>query len=109
MELRHFRSFVMLAHERHFAKAAEQLGISAPSLTEQIQALERKLGAKLLNRSARSITLTPAGKSFLVEAESTLRQAERARLAAQSAAHGESGKIEIGYLLLASLVGVIPA
>ncbi len=108
MDLRHFRSFVALAHERHFARAAEQLGISAPTLTEQIQTLERKLGATLLDRSVRSVVLTPAGKLFLIEAEATIRQAERARLVAQSAARGESGKIEIGYMILTSLIGLIP-
>ena len=98
----------MLAQELHFARAAEQLGVSAPTLTEQMQSLERKLGAQLLDRSARSVTLTSVGKSFLAEAEATLRQADRAKLVAQGFARGTSGKLEIGYLLIASLIGLVP-
>lgn len=98
----------MLAHEGHFARAAEQLGISAPTLTEQIQTLEQKLGARLIDRSLRPFALTSVGRSFLAEAEATLRQADRARLVAQSVARGTSGKIEIGYLLITSLIGLVP-
>lgn len=109
MELRHFRAFVTLAGERHFGRAAELLGISAPTLTEQIQALERSVGTRLVNRSSRSVGLTAAGKSFLVEAEATLRHATDAMLAAQSAARGTSGKLEIGYMLIASVIGIVPS
>lgn len=109
MELRHFRAFVTLAEERHFGRAAEALGISAPTLTEQIQALERGVGIRLVDRSSRSVGLTAAGKSFLSEAEATLRHAAGAMLAARNAAHGTSGKLEIGYMLIASVIGVVPS
>ncbi len=108
MELRHFRAFVTVAEERHFGRAAELLGISPPTLTEQIQALERSVGTRLLDRSARSVGLTAAGKSFLVEAEATLRHATDAMLAAQNAARGTSGKLEIGYMLIATVIGIVP-
>jgi DNA-binding transcriptional LysR family regulator len=109
MELRHFRAFVTLAEERHFGRAAELLGISAPTLTEQIQALERSVGTRLVDRSSRSVGLTAAGKSFRLEAEATLRHATDAMLAAQSAARGTSGKLEIGYMMIASVIGVVPS
>jgi DNA-binding transcriptional LysR family regulator len=108
MELRHFRAFVTLAEERHFGRAAELLGISAPTLTEQIQALERGVGTRLVDRSSRAIGLTAAGKSFRLEAEATLRHANDAMLAAQSAARGTSGKLEIGYMMIASVIGLVP-
>jgi len=108
MELRHFRAFVTVAEERHFGRAAELLGVSPPTLTEQIQALERSVGTRLLDRSARSVGLTAAGKSFLVEAEATLRHATDAMLAAQNAARGTSGKLEIGYMLIATVIGIVP-
>jgi DNA-binding transcriptional LysR family regulator len=109
MELRHFRAFVVLAEERHFGRSAEILGISAATLTEQIQALEQSVGTRLVNRTSRSVSLTVAGKSFLVEAEATLRHAQDARLAARNAARGISGKLEIGYILLAAVIGLVPS
>ncbi len=109
MELRHFRAFVALAEERHFGRAAEALGISAPTLTEQIQALERSVGTRLVDRSSRAVSLTAAGKSFRQEAEATLRHASEAKLAAQSAARGTSGKLEIGYMLITSVIGLVPS
>jgi len=99
---------VTVAEERHFGRAAELLGVSPPTLTEQIQALERSVGTRLLDRSARSVGLTAAGKSFLVEAEATLRHATDAMLAAQNAARGTSGKLEIGYMLIATVIGIVP-
>ena len=109
MELRHLRAFVTLAEEKHFGRAAELLGVSAPTLTEQIQALERSVRIKLVERTSRSVTLTAPGRSFLVEAEAALRHARAALLAAQTTERGNSGKLEIGYMLIASVIGIVPS
>jgi DNA-binding transcriptional LysR family regulator len=92
-------------------RAAEHLHISPPSLTEQIKNLEEQLGARLFARTKRNVALTDAGASFLVEARSTLQQAERAERVAKLAGRGELGRVEIGYVgssvcsgLLATLV-----
>lgn len=108
MELRHLRYFLAVAEERHFTRAAENLGISTPTLTQQVQALEAELGVTLLRRTSRSVALTDAGERFLEEARSTLRQSEHATLVARRAGRGEIGRIEIGYVTSASLAGVIP-
>ncbi len=109
MELRHLRYFVAAAEELHFARAAERLGISAPTLTVQIQELERTLRARLFARSKRSVALTPAGEAFLGEARLALAQVERAHSVAQRAGRGEIGRIEIGYVGSAAYSGALQA
>jgi DNA-binding transcriptional LysR family regulator len=107
MELRHLRYFEAAAEELHFSRAAERLNISAPTLTQQIQALEQDLGVMLFRRTKRSVALTEAGRRFLDEARATLRQAEQATLMARQTARGEIGRIEIGYVTSASCLGLI--
>jgi len=109
MELRHLRYFVAVAEKLHFSRAAEELNISTPTLSHQIQALERMLGAQLLSRRKKSaVSLTQTGKRFLEEARATLRQAEIAELVGKRAARGDIGSIAIGYILSASSIGLLP-
>jgi len=109
MELRHLRYFVAVAEKLHFSRAADELNISTPTLSNQIQALERMLGAQLLSRRKKSaVSLTQTGKRFLEEARATLKQAENAELIGKRAARGDIGSIEIGYILSASCIGMVP-
>lgn len=73
MELRHLRYFVETAHRRSITKAASALHIVQPALTAQIKALEDELGTRLLERSARGVTLTPSGEAVLRDATAILR------------------------------------
>ncbi|VVD75304.1 LysR family transcriptional regulator [Pandoraea iniqua] len=107
VELRHFRYFVTLAQTLHFGRAAQALDIAAPTLTVQIQDIERDLGVQLFVRSRRDVRLTPAGEMFLLEARQVLAQAERAVLAGQRAGRGETGRVEIGYAGSAVFSGVL--
>jgi DNA-binding transcriptional LysR family regulator len=108
MELRHLRYFVTVADELHFGRAAERLGIQQPPLSLQIQALERELGARLLDRGSRKVTLTPIGALFLAEARATLAQAERAVAVVRRAAVGEIGEIRLGYTASSPFTVVMP-
>lgn len=88
MELRQLAYFVAIAEELHFGRAAERLRISKPTLSQQLVALERSLGARLLERSARAVSLTPAGATLLVEARPLLAAAQRARDAVSGSTSG---------------------
>ncbi|MDB5415943.1 MAG: hypothetical protein JWR10_4278 [Rubritepida sp.] len=107
MEFRHLRAFLAVAETLHFARAAEGLGISPPSLTEQIQDLERELGARLFLRTKRSVALSDAGRLFLDEARPALEQVDRAVRLARQAGRGERGIIEIGFAGSAAFSGVL--
>ena len=108
IELRLFRYFVVLAEVLHFARAAERLGITPPTLTHQIKALEGRLGVRLCNRKTSTrVELTEAGNRFRDQARQVLRQAEEAGHVAQQAARGEVGSIEIGYMMSVSCSGLI--
>jgi DNA-binding transcriptional LysR family regulator len=108
MELRHFRYFVAVAEELHFARAAARLNIAAPTLSHQIQSLEAMLGAQLFTRKTRTaVVLTQAGERFFEEARATLKQADHAALVVRRAARGEVGNLAVGYLFSASCSGVL--
>jgi DNA-binding transcriptional LysR family regulator len=98
IETRLFYSFVALAEEQHFARAAARLGITPPTLTHQIQKLESHVGAKLLDRTGNRNVLTGAGKRFLTEAREALRHAEQAATVARQAGRGELGRLELGFV-----------
>jgi DNA-binding transcriptional LysR family regulator len=107
MELRQLRYLQVLAEELHFGRAAQRLGIAQPALTQQIQTLERDLGAKLFQRTKRSVHLTVAGRLTLEQAVRTLEQAERTATVARKAGRGEQGSVEIGFVGSAAFSGLL--
>lgn len=97
MEPRLLRSFVTVAEELHFGRAAKRLHISQPPLSVQIQKLERELGVRLFDRDRRKVALTEAGAFLLGRARHLLAEAERACRDARRIASGEAGVLSVGY------------
>jgi DNA-binding transcriptional LysR family regulator len=108
MELRHLRYFIAVAEELHFGRAAQALGISQPPLSQQIQALEHEVGARLFERTNRRVELSQAGRLFLDEARLVLAQVDKAADVARRAQLGQLGELKIGFTSSAPFNSSIP-
>src|SRR6266446_3517984 len=101
LEPRLLRYFLAVAQELHFGRAAARNYISQPSLSSQIQNLERALGTDLFVRNSRQVALTPAGRALLEEAPRALGALERAAERARLAGAGIAGTVRLGYAPMA--------
>jgi DNA-binding transcriptional LysR family regulator len=106
-DLNQLRCFVTVAEELHFGRAAARLNMTQPPLSRQIQVLEHIVDAPLLERTSRSVRLTPAGRSFLPEARRILKLAESASQVARRIALGKAGSLKIGFTAAAAY-GYLP-
>jgi monoterpene epsilon-lactone hydrolase len=84
IEIRHLRSFVAVAEELNFGRAAARLYLSQPALSRQIRMLERLMGCELLRRSTHRVELTLAGEALLDRSRQLLRDLDDAVAATQS-------------------------
>jgi DNA-binding transcriptional LysR family regulator len=108
IENRLLHYFVAVAEEKHFARAAERLGISPPTLTHQIKKLESELGTKLLRRKGnRPVVITEAGQRFLADAQEALRHVEQAAARARQAGRGELGRLQLGFMISLFSAGLL--
>lgn len=98
LEIKHLRSFVTLAEELHFGRAAQRLSIVQPALSMQIKMLEEELGVRLFERNRHSVMLTQIGAVFLPEARATLHQAAHAADVAKASGRGEIGRVRFGFV-----------
>lgn len=103
MELRHFRHFVAVAEELHFARAAERLGMEQSPLSHSIRNLEAELGTKLFHRTTRRTWLTRAGKRFLADVRRILGEVEAAADSLHS--KGEDSPERVRLVLAEDLAG----
>jgi len=99
MELRHLRFFVAVAEEGSLLAAAQRrLHTSQPSLSRQIRDLEEEVGVRLLERQARGVALTPAGRVFFDHARLALAQVEAATDGARRADQPQKVSLSLGFL-----------
>lgn len=97
MELRHLRYFVAVAEAENVSRAALKVHVSQPALSRQVRDLEEELGFLLLERTAKSVRLTDAGRVFLIEARELLKRSEQAVAKARAIATNGSGELQVGY------------
>lgn len=97
------RSFVAVAEERHFGRAAQRLAMTQPPLSRQIQKLERAVGATLLDRDNRGVRLTGAGRAFLTECYRMLALVDSARDVAQRVDRGVAGIVRLGFTAVSAI------
>ena len=98
MELRHLRHFAVLAETLSFTDAAHLLGMSQPALSASMRALEDELGAELVDRSSRRITLTPAGQRLRPEVRRLLDMAGALPALARSSSATITGTVTLGLV-----------
>ncbi|MBB3725931.1 LysR family transcriptional regulator [Nonomuraea dietziae] len=99
MELRQLEYFVAVAEERNFTRAAERVHISQSGVSAQIRQLERELGAELFDRSARTATLTVAGKAALQHARAALAAAGALGQAVDEVSDLIRGRLTVGMVI----------
>jgi DNA-binding transcriptional LysR family regulator len=96
MQFQQLAYFVAVAEHRHFTRAAEQVRVAQPSLSQQIRALEHDLGAPLFHRIRGNVSLTEAGETLLPIARRILADTETARLAVRELAELDRGRVRLG-------------
>ncbi|MFI6284140.1 LysR family transcriptional regulator [Streptomyces sp. NPDC051018] len=96
MQFQQLVYFVAVAESRHFTHAAERVHVSQPSLSQQIRALEKELGAELFSRARGNIALTEAGEALLPLARRILADADTARHEVQELAQLRRGRVRLG-------------
>lgn len=107
-DFRQLRYFIAVAEELSFTRAAMRLHLSQPPLSQQIQALERDLGVRLLERTKRHVALTEPGKIFLEQARQILAKADELRSQVTAAAAGYSGQLRLAYTASVSFHPALP-
>ena len=107
LDLTHVRSFIAVAEEMHFGRAAARLNLTQSPLSRQVQMLESRLGVALMERTTRAVRLTAAGRTFLREAYRTMAAAENAERLTRQVARGEAGRVALGFTA-ASAYQVLP-
>ncbi|MEM9521426.1 MAG: LysR substrate-binding domain-containing protein [Actinomycetota bacterium] len=107
INLRHLETFLVVADELHFGRAANRLHVAQPAVSQTIAALEAEVGVKLFDRSSRVVRLTAAGSAYVDEVEEIFRQITRANTSARLADEGVRGHLTVAFTAVCAL-GFLP-
>lgn len=99
MELRQLRYFVAVAEHLHFGRAAKQLNMAQPPLSQQITRLEQDLGVQLFHRTSRRVELTDEGALVLDAARRVLGESDNLRQLSTALREGTAGRLRIGFVV----------
>ncbi|WP_018685825.1 LysR family transcriptional regulator [Actinokineospora enzanensis] len=109
MQFQQLVSFLAIAEEHNFGRAARRLHLAQSSVSLQLKRLEREVGAQLVARSSHQVSLTPAGEVFLDEARQVLELADHAVAVARAVADGRAGSLRVGFNFAAGRLVLPPA
>lgn len=98
MDLRHLRYFQAVAEELSFSRAAQRLNIAQPALSRAVQELEEEMGVRLIDRTRRTIRLTPGGEVLLRETGLIFENLDDTQRKVRRTASGEVGELRLGYI-----------
>ena len=98
MELRQLATFVAVAEEGSFTRAADRLHVVQSAVSAGVRNLERQLGTRLFDRSTHRVERTDSGRALLPEARATLAAAQAARDAVDEARGGLRGTVVLGTM-----------
>ncbi|MGF9977014.1 LysR substrate-binding domain-containing protein [Viridibacillus arvi] len=98
MEIRQLHYFLMLSNELHFTEAAYKLGISQPTLSQQIKVLEDELGVPLFDRLGKKIVKTEAGQLLEQYALQVVQQLENAKKSIEDLSNLKTGHLRVAVL-----------
>lgn len=97
VEVQQARSFVAIAEELHFGRAAQRLQVTRSTLSRSLTQLERSLDTQLVERTTRSVVLTPAGEALLPHAQEVLSMVDRSGQIVAEATAGRTGRVRLGF------------
>jgi DNA-binding transcriptional LysR family regulator len=104
VELRELRIFLVLAEELHFGRTAERLGMAQSAVSQAIRLLERRLGARLFDRSSRRVQLTPAGTDLQKKLTPLIESLGRVLADVRDESHGVAGVLRLGATFTTTLL-----
>jgi DNA-binding transcriptional LysR family regulator len=99
---RQLLAFIAVAEELHFGRAARRLHVSQPPLSQQVRQFEEWAGAQLIDRTTRTVRLTPAGQVMLEAMQRVMADAQAAIDATRRVAAGQAGFLRVGFTTTAA-------
>lgn len=99
IHLRHIRSFIVVAQEKSFCRAAERLNVSQPALSQTIIQLEKNAGLVLFDRTTRAVSLTPSGERLLTRAQALSRTMDLFQEEARRLQVALKSELRVGFMI----------